>query len=113
MEVTAQQAFDIEKIRKDFPLLEQEMNGKPIIFLDSAASSQKPAQVIDRLNDYYRTGHANVHRGVYQLSQEATTAFEEARELVRQFINAPSEKEVIFVRGCTEGINLVASSYGR
>jgi cysteine desulfurase/selenocysteine lyase len=113
MEVTAQQAFDIEKIRKDFPLLEQEMNGKPIIFLDSAASSQKPAQVIDRLNDYYRTGHANVHRGVYQLSQEATTAFEESRELVRQFINAPSEKEVIFVRGCTEGINLVASSYGR
>jgi cysteine desulfurase/selenocysteine lyase len=113
MEVTAQQAFDIEKIRKDFPLLEQEMNGKPIIFLDSAASSQKPAQVIDRLNDYYRTGHANVHRGVYRLSQEATTAFEEARELVRQFINAPSEKEVIFVRGCTEGINLVASSYGR
>ncbi|MCI5089883.1 cysteine desulfurase [Phaeodactylibacter sp.] len=113
MEVTAQQAFDIEKIRKDFPLLEQEMNGKPIIFLDSAASSQKPAQVIDRLNDYYRTGHANVHRGVYQLSQEATAAFEEARELVRQFINAPSEKEVIFVRGCTEGINLVASSYGR
>ena len=113
MEVTAQQAFDIEKIRKDFPLLEQEMNGKPIIFLDSAASSQKPAQVIDRLNDYYRTGHANVHRGVYQLSQEATTAFEEARELVRQFINAPSEREVIFVRGCTEGINLVASSYGR
>ena len=113
MEVTAQQAFDIEKIRKDFPLLEQEMNGKPIIFLDSAASSQKPARVIDRLNDYYRTGHANVHRGVYQLSQEATAAFEEARELVRQFINAPSEKEVIFVRGCTEGINLVASSYGR
>ncbi|MEQ8705449.1 MAG: cysteine desulfurase [Phaeodactylibacter sp.] len=113
MEVTAQKAFDIDKIRKDFPLLEQEMNGKPIVFLDSAASSQKPAQVIDRLNDYYRTGNANVHRGVYQLSQEATTAFEEARELVRQFINAPSEKEVIFVRGSTEGINLVASSYGR
>lgn len=113
MEITAQKAFDIDRIRKDFPLLEQEMNGKPLIFLDSAASSQKPARVIDRLNDYYRTGHANVHRGVYQLSQQATTAFEEARELVRQFINAASVKEVIFVRGCTEGINLVASSYGR
>jgi cysteine desulfurase/selenocysteine lyase len=113
MEITLQKAFDIDRIRKDFPLLEQEMNGKPLIFLDSAASSQKPARVIDRLNDYYRTGHANVHRGVYQLSQQATTAFEEARELVRQFINAPSEKEIIFVRGCTEGINLVASSYGR
>lgn len=113
MEVTAQKAFDIDKIRKDFPLLAQKMNGKPIVFLDSAASSQKPMQVIDRLNDYYRTGHANVHRGVYQLSQEATAAFEASRELVRQFINAPSEKEVIFVRGCTEGINLVASSFGR
>jgi len=113
MELTVQNAFDIEKIRQDFPLLQQEMSGKPIVFLDSAASSQKPSRVIDRLNDYYREGHANVHRGVYQLSQEATTAFEEARELVRGFINAPSEKEVIFVRGCTEGINLVASSYGR
>jgi len=113
MELTVQKAFDIEKIRKDFPLLEQEMSGKPIVFLDSAASSQKPSQVIGRLNDYYREEHANVHRGVYQLSQEATTAFEEVRELVRGLINAPSEKEVIFVRGCTEGINLVASSYGR
>ena len=113
MELATQKAFDIEKIRKDFPLLQQDMNGKPIVFLDSAASSQKPASVIDRLNDYYRTGHANVHRGVYQLSQEATTAFEEARTLVKEFINAPSEKEVIFVRGSTEGINLVASSFGR
>lgn len=113
MEITAQKVFDIDKIRREFPLLEREMNGKPIVFLDSAASSQKPSRVIDRLNDYYRQGHANVHRGVYQLSQEATTAFEEARELLRGFINAPSEKEVIFVRGCTEGINLVASSYGR
>ncbi len=113
MEITAQKAFDIDKIRKEFPLLEREMNGKPIVFLDSAASSQKPNRVIERLNEYYRQGHANVHRGVYQLSQEATTAFEEARELVRGFINAPSEKEVIFVRGCTEGINLISSSYGR
>lgn len=110
---TIQKAFDIQKVRQDFPLLEDEMNGKPLVFLDSAASSQKPSTVIDKLNDYYRHGHANVHRGVYQLSQEATTAFEEARALVREFINAPSSKEVIFVRGCTEGINLVASSYGR
>jgi len=113
MQAIAQKVFDINKLRQDFPLLEQDMNGKPIVFLDSAASSQKPNTVIDKLNNYYRQGHANVHRGVYQLSQEATTAFEEARELVREFINAPSSKECIFVRGCTEGINLVASSFGR
>jgi cysteine desulfurase / selenocysteine lyase len=101
------------RIRADFPLLSREMNGKPIVFLDSAASSQKPNQVIEAMNHYYRYQHANVHRGVYQLSQEATTAFEEVREKVRAFLNAPSEHEIIFVRGTTEGINLVASSFGR
>lgn len=105
--------LDIKKIRADFPLLNREMNGKPIVFLDSAASSQKPQQVIDAMNEYYRQQHANVHRGVYQLSQEATDAFERARTLVRTFINAASDKEVIFTRGTTEGINLVASSFGR
>lgn len=89
------------------------MNGKPIVFLDSAASSQKPRQVIDAMNQYYKRQHANVHRGVYQLSQEATDAFERARELVRSFVNAASDKEIIFTRGTTEGINLVASSFGR
>lgn len=104
---------DFEKIRKDFPLLKREMNGKPIVFLDSAASSQKPNYVLRAMDKYYKKLHANVHRGVYQLSQEATDAFEKSRRLVKEFINAPSEKECIFVRGTTEGINLVASTYGR
>ncbi len=104
---------DFDKIRKDFPLLKREMNGKPIVFLDSAASSQKPNYVLRAMDHYYKKLHANVHRGVYQLSQEATDAFEKSRRLVKEFINAPSEKECIFVRGTTEGINLVASTYGR
>ncbi len=104
---------DFAKIRKDFPLLKREMNGKPIVFLDSAASSQKPNYVLRAMDQYYKNLHANVHRGVYQLSQEATDAFEKSRRLVREFINAPSDKECIFVRGTTEGINLVANCYGR
>ena len=104
---------DFAKIRKDFPLLKREMNGKPIVFLDSAASSQKPNYVIDAMDSYYKNLHANVHRGVYQLSQEATDAFEKSRKLIQGFINAPSDKECIFVRGTTEGINLVANCYGR
>lgn len=106
-------ALDVARIRQDFPLLSRKMNGKPIVFLDSAASSQKPEKVIDAISEYYRAQHANVHRGVYQLSQDATTAFEAVREKVRDFINAPASEEVIFVRGVTEGINLVASSFGR
>lgn len=106
-------ALDIAGIRADFPLLKREMNGKPIVFLDSAASSQKPRYVIEAMDHYYEHQHANVHRGVYQLSQEATDAFERARELVRSFINAASDKEIIFTRGTTEAINLVASSFGR
>ena len=102
-----------KKVRQDFPLLHQQMRGNPLVFLDSAASSQKPNSVIEAISTYYRETHANVHRGVYQLSQEATDAYERGRTLVRQFINAPSDKEVLFVRGATEGINLVASTYGR
>lgn len=113
MQTSTPTATDIDRLRKDFPLLEQQMNGQPIVFLDSAASSQKPSCVIERMDRYYRHEHANVHRGVYQLSQAATTAFEEAREAVRGFINARSQKEVIFVRGATEAINLVANCYGR
>lgn len=106
-------SIDLSAIRKDFPILEREMRGKPMIFLDSAASSQKPEAVVGAMDHYYHHLHANVHRGVYQLSQEATDAYEKARHLVTRFINAPSDKEVLFVRGTTEGINLVASSFGR
>lgn len=105
--------LDIEKIRADFPLLQTEMRGKPIVFLDSAASSQKPQVVIDAISKYYSSQHANVHRGVYELSQEATDAFELGRERVRVFLNAESTDEIIFTRGCTESINLVASCYGK
>ena len=113
MPTITQQGFQVERIRRDFPILQTEMNGKPIVFLDSAASSQKPVQVIEAMNNYYREKHANVHRGVYQLSQDATAAYENARSLVRDFINASSDHEVIFVRGCTEAINLVAHSFSR
>ncbi len=105
--------LDVARIRADFPILEREMNGYPLCFLDSAASSQKPAPVLEAMDRYYRQHHANVHRGVYQLSQEATDMFEAARRAVARFINAPSEQEVIFVRGTTEAINLVAGSFGR
>jgi cysteine desulfurase/selenocysteine lyase len=105
--------LDLEKIRSDFPLLENSMSGKPIVFLDSAASSQKPNVVINAISDYYKYQHANVHRGVYQLSQEATDAFELGRERVRKFLNAESSDEVIFTKGTTESINLVASCFGR
>jgi cysteine desulfurase/selenocysteine lyase len=111
--VKVARSFDIEKIRADFPLLKREMRGHPITFLDSAASSQKPTQVLDAMDYYYRHHHANVHRGVYELSQEATEAYEGARKKAAKFINAPSPEEIIFVRGTTEGINLVASSFGR
>lgn len=105
--------FDLNSIRKEFPILETSMNSKPLVFLDSAASSQKPLAVIEAMNDYYRSGHANVHRGVYQLSQRATDAFENARRKVQTFVNAASEQEIIFVRGATEAINLVANSFSR
>ena len=105
--------FDVEKIRKDFPILHQQVRGKPLIFLDSGASSQKPRQVIETIDYYYRRDHANIHRGVYALSERATESFENARILVQQFINAKRSDEIIFVRGTTEAINLVAQSYGR
>ena len=105
--------FDVEQIRKDFPVLGREVNGHPLVYLDSGASSQKPNQVIDRLNRYYRLEHANIHRGVHHLSQQATEAYEQARETVRSFINAKNRHEVLFTKGTTDGINLVASSFGR
>ena len=110
---TAKAAFPIARVRADFPILSTEMNGRPLVFLDSAASSQKPEQVVQAIDEYYHTTHANVHRGVYQLSQRATDAFERARVTVARHLNAPDEHEVIWTRGNTESINLVASSYGQ
>ncbi len=106
-------SLDVEKIRQDFPLLHQEVNGKPLAYLDNAATSQKPTQVIEALGNYYREDNANIHRGLHTLSERATADYEQARGKVRSFINANSEKEIIFVRGATEGINLIAQSYGR
>jgi cysteine desulfurase/selenocysteine lyase len=106
-------SWDVEKIRADFPVLSQTVNGKPLRYLDNAASSQVPQTVIDRGAKYLREEHSNIHRGVHYLSQHATTAYEAAREKVKRFINARESQECIFVRGCTEGVNLVASSYGR
>jgi cysteine desulfurase / selenocysteine lyase len=105
--------WDVEKIRKDFPVLSTTVNGKPLVYLDNAASSQVPQVVIDRGAKYLTEEHSNVHRGVHYLSQTATTAYEAAREKVKRFINAREAAECMFVRGTTEGINLVASSYGR
>jgi len=105
--------IDVQAIRADFPVLDREINGKKLVFLDSAASSQKPLPVIEAIGKYYRTSHANVHRGIYRLSEEATDAFEKARDRVASFINAPSRKEVIFTRNTTESINLVAYSWAR
>jgi len=105
-------SWDVERIRKDFPILHTEVNGKPLVYLDNAASSQVPQAVIDRTSKYLAEEHSNIHRGVHYLSQNATTAYEAAREKVKRFINAPDVNCCIFVRGTTEGINLVAHSYG-
>ena len=106
------QPFDVEAVRKDFPILSREVGGKPLVYLDSAATSQKPQVVIDALVDYYTGMNANIHRGVHTLSQEATEAYEGARTKVRHFINAAEEPEIVFTRGTTEGINLVAQTLG-
>ncbi len=109
----ASPSIDVESIRRDFPVLSRQIRGKPLTYLDNAASSQRPRAVIDAISNYYSTSHANVHRGVHTLSQEATDLFEAARERVRRFLNARSTREIIFVRGTTEAINLVAQSFGR
>jgi len=105
--------WDVERIRKDFPVLRQTVNGKPLVYLDNAASSQVPMMVIERGAQYIEQEHSNIHRGVHYLSMKATTAYEGAREKVKRFINAREAKECIFVRGATEGINLVMHGYGR
>jgi len=106
-------AFDVAKVRADFPILARTVHGKPLVFLDSAASAQKPRQVIDAVSRVYGAEYANVHRGAYHLSEIATANYEAAREKVRAFINASSVSEIVFTKGATEAINLVAASYGR
>ena len=105
--------FDVEAVRRDFPTLHQSVHGRPLAYLDNAASAQHPACVIEAVAEYYRRDHANVHRGVHTLSQRATDAFEGARGKVARFINARSDREIIFTRGTTEAINLVTQSWGR
>lgn len=105
--------FDVENIRKDFPILRREVNGHPLVYLDNASTSQKPKPVIESHIDFYLHHNANIHRGVYQLSTESSEQYEDAREKVRAFINAKDSKEIVFTRGTTESINLVASSFGR
>ncbi len=105
--------FDVASVRKDFPILEQLQDGKRLVFLDSAASSQRPEQVLEAMNEIYHHSYANVHRGVYQVAERATNAFEAARTKVARFIGAPSAKEIIFTKNATEAINLVSNSWGR
>lgn len=105
--------LDINKIRADFPILQQNIYGKPLVYFDNAATNQKPQCVIDTLVEYYKSENSNIHRGVHYLSQKATIAFENARETVKAFINANSSSEIIFTRGTTESINLVAQSFGK
>ena len=105
--------FNVNKIRNDFPILNQQVNGCPLVYLDNGATSQKPQSVIDAIVNYYSTTNSNVHRGVHTMSQQATDGYEGARAKVRQFINASDDREIIFTRNTTEGINLVAHSYGR
>jgi cysteine desulfurase/selenocysteine lyase len=106
-------AFDVEKIREDFPVLKQNIHGMPLVYLDSAATAQKPFAVIDAIRRFHEVDCANIHRGVHELSQRSTAAYEETRSKARRFINSKTKNELIFVRGTTEGINLVSSSWGR
>jgi cysteine desulfurase/selenocysteine lyase len=107
------ESFDVEKIRRDFPILKERVHGKPLVYLDNGATSQKPQVVIDTLDRYYKSENSNIHRGVHYLSERATSSYEASREKIRQFINAENGHEIVFVRGTTEAINLVAQSYGR
>ncbi len=106
-------SFDIEKVRSEFPVLHQQVNGKPLVYFDNAATTQKPKVVIEALNDYYEGYNANIHRGIHTLAERATAAFEASRKTVRNFINARENEEIIFTYGTTDSINLVANTYGR
>ena len=111
--VVASEKFDVARVRQDFPILSRKIHGKPLVYLDNGATSQKPQCVIDAIDHYYRAENSNIHRGVHHLSEQATAAYEAARGKLRGFINAGSDRQIIFVRGTTEAINLVAQSYGR
>jgi cysteine desulfurase / selenocysteine lyase len=111
--IAAPRTLDVARIRRDFPILSQRVHGKRLVFLDSAASAQKPRSVMEAERNIYETGYANVHRGVYSLSQRATDEYESVREKVRRLLNARETREIVFVRGATEAINLVAQSFGR
>jgi cysteine desulfurase/selenocysteine lyase len=111
--VAAASALDVERLRADFPILGRRVRGRPLVYLDNAATAQKPRRVIESIDRYYREYNANIHRGVHALSEEATAAYEGARDKIRAFINAERREEIIFVRGTTEAINLVAQSFGR
>jgi len=110
--VTIRPKLDAHRLRADFPIFEQEFNGKPLAYLDSAVTAQKPRQMLEAMTEFYETSYGNVHRGVYALSERSTAAFEEAREKVRAFVNAPAAREIVFTRNATEGINLVAYAWG-
>jgi cysteine desulfurase/selenocysteine lyase len=112
-EIATEHTFDVEKIRQDFPILKREVYGKPLVYLDNAATTQKPQSVIDATSRYYSELNANIHRGVHYLSQKATDEYEGARKRIQRFLNTGSEREIIFTRGCTESVNLVAATYGR
>lgn len=105
--------FDVEKVREDFPILKVRVHGRPLVYLDNAATAQKPQVVIDTISRYYMAENSNIHRGIHFLSLQATRAYEDARDKLKQFLNASHTREILFVRGTTEGINLVAQSYGR
>ena len=105
--------FDVAQIREDFPILQRKVHGTPLVYLDNAATTQKPSSVIGRITEYYRNDNANIHRGVHFLSETATQEYEESRLKIQRFLGAAYPEEVVFVRGTTEGINLVAQSYGR
>jgi cysteine desulfurase/selenocysteine lyase len=109
----ADRGYDVQRVRRDFPILAQKVHGKPLVYLDNAATTQKPKQVLDAIVRYYSEDNANVHRGVHQLSERATEAYEHARGIAQRFLNAARRDEIIFVRGTTEAINLVAQTYGR
>jgi cysteine desulfurase / selenocysteine lyase len=111
--VLASGGFDVDRVRQEFPILKETVHGKPLIYFDNAASSQKPRVVLDEMNNYYEHNHANVHRGVHLLSERATEAYEASRLKVQKFLHAPCLREIIFTKGCTEAINLVAQSFGR
>src|SRR5580658_4549086 len=105
--------YDVERVRADFPLLKQTVRGKPLVYLDNANTTQKPQRVLDALMEYYTTYNSNIHRASYQIAERSTHEFEEARAKVQRFLSAPASEEIIFVRNATEGINLVAQSFGR